>query len=58
MGGTAWHCSSARLWARFALPWIRRASSESVTPTRGGSFIETTKTRHRMDLWSLGETQI
>jgi hypothetical protein len=29
-GGTAWRCSSARLWVRFVLAWIRRASSESV----------------------------
>jgi hypothetical protein len=53
-GGTAWCCSSTRLWVRFALAWIRRASSESVASTRGGSFAETTKTRRRVDLWSLG----
>jgi hypothetical protein len=57
-GGTTWRCSSARLWARFALAWIRLASSESVAPTRGGSFAETTKTRHQVDLWSLGEMRI
>jgi hypothetical protein len=57
-GGTAWRCSSACHWERFVLPWIRCASSESVAPTRGGSFAETTKTRCRMDLMSLGETQI
>jgi hypothetical protein len=57
-GGTAWRCSSARLWARFALAWIRRASSESVAPTRGGSFAETTKMRCRVDLWLLGEMRI
>jgi hypothetical protein len=57
-GGTAWRCSSARLWVRFALAWIQRACSESVTPTRGGSFAETTKTRHWVDLWLLGEMRI
>jgi hypothetical protein len=51
-------CSSTHLWARFALDLIRRASSESVSPTHGGSFAETTKTRRRVDLWSLGETRI
>jgi hypothetical protein len=56
--GTAWRCSSTRLWAQFALAWIRRASSESVVPTRGESFAETTKTRRRVDLSSLGEMRI
>jgi hypothetical protein len=56
--GTAWSCSSARLWARFALAWIRHASSESVALTRGGSFTETTRTRRQVDLWSLGEMLI
>jgi hypothetical protein len=56
--GTAWRCSSARLWAWFALAWIRRASSESVVPTCGGSFAETTKTRRWVDLWPLGEMRI
>jgi hypothetical protein len=57
-GGTAWRCSSALLWARFAMAWIRRASSESVVQTRGGSFAETTRTRCRVDLWPLGEMRI
>jgi hypothetical protein len=57
-GGTAWRFSSARLWARCALPWIRRASSESIVPTRGRLFAETTRTHRRMDLWSLGDTRI
>jgi hypothetical protein len=51
--GIAWRCSSARLCARFVLAWIQRASSESFTPNRGGSFAETTRTRRRVDLWSL-----
>jgi hypothetical protein len=58
LGGVALRCSSARLWARFALAWIRHTSSESVAPTRGGSFAKTTRTRRRVDLWSLGETRI
>jgi hypothetical protein len=57
-GGTAWRCSSSRLWAQFALAWIRRASSESVALTWGGSFAETTKTSRRVDLWLLGEMRI
>jgi hypothetical protein len=56
--GTARRCSSACLWVRFALAWIRRASSESITPTPGGSFAETARTRRREDLWSLGEMPI
>jgi hypothetical protein len=51
-------CSTACLWVRFALAWIRRASSDSVAPTRGGLFAETTKTRRRVDLWLLGEMRI
>jgi hypothetical protein len=57
-GGIAWRCSSALLWARFVLAWIRHASSEFVVPTRGGSLAETTRTRCRVDLWSFGEMQI
>jgi hypothetical protein len=53
-GGTDWRCSSTRLWARLALPWIRCASSESVALTRGGLFAETTKMCRRVELWSLG----
>jgi hypothetical protein len=29
-GGTAQRCSFVRRWARLVLPWIQRASSESV----------------------------
>jgi hypothetical protein len=42
----------------FALAWIRRASSEFVATTRGGSFAETTKRHRRVDLWLLGEMRI
>jgi hypothetical protein len=56
--GCAWRCSSTRRWARFVLAWIRRASSESVTPTHGGSFVETARTHHRVDRWLLGEMWI
>jgi hypothetical protein len=57
-GGTAWLYSSARLCAWLALPWIQRASSESVALTRGGSFAETTRICCRVEFLSLGETQI
>jgi hypothetical protein len=57
-GGAAWRCSSTRRCARFALAWIRRASSESVASTRSWSFTETTRTRHQVDLWLLGEMRI
>jgi hypothetical protein len=40
------------------LLYPRRAPSESVAPTRGGSFAETTKTHLWVDLWSLGEIRI
>jgi hypothetical protein len=32
--------------------------SESIAPTRGGSFVEATRTRRRVDLWSFGEMWI
>jgi hypothetical protein len=43
---------------RFALAWIRHASSESIAPTRGWSFADTTKMCRRVDLWLLGEMRI
>jgi hypothetical protein len=52
------HGGAACRWARFVLAWIQRAYPESVTPTCGGLFAETTRTRHRVDLWLLGEIRI